>query len=560
MSEQPVKTRVFLSYSRRDAPFTHRLAAALTERGYQPDFDQSSFDPANITTGISAEDEWWQRLQEIIAAADVMVFIVTPDSAASKVCDEEIAYARGISKRIVPILRRRIDFAKAPPRLSALNVKIEFLDDGDEAFAVALDQLCTVLDVDVAWHRECARLTKLGLDWHNGGQQTDALMRPADIKSAERVFERQPRNTEPPPVLLADYLEASRSRMEEEMRRIRRITGRAFVKPALQALDAGKPEDALRLAAAGALLADDLGAEVVPELWSPMARAIFDSRTLVVLKGHSASFSPDSRRIVTWSDDDPARVWDAESGAQIACLDAHTRSVYDASFSPNGRRIVTASGDNTARVWDTESRTEIACLNAHTHRVWSASFSPDGRRIVTRSDDKTARVWDTESGAQIACLDAHTQEPWSASFSPDGRWIVTASSDNTARVWDAESGKQIACLDAHTSIVHCASFSPNGRRIVTGSSDHTARVWDAESGKEIVCLNAPWMMSVNSASFSPDGARIVAALGNFLRNKGEARVWDAESGAEIALLEWSYGQGTERFVQPRWLADRDRVC
>ena len=93
-----IKTRVFLSYSRKDGAFTHRLAGALAARGYEPDFDQSSRDPSNVSTGISAEDEWWQRLQDMIAAADAMVFIVSPDSAASRVCDEEIAYARGIGK------------------------------------------------------------------------------------------------------------------------------------------------------------------------------------------------------------------------------------------------------------------------------------------------------------------------------------------------------------------------------------------------------------------------------------------------------------------------------
>src|SRR5262245_24296596 len=124
---QAVKTRVFLSYSRRDGGFTRRLAETLASRGYAPDFDQSTFDRANITSGISAEDEWWQQLQQMITATDVMVFVVY--SAASKVCDEEIAYARNLGKRMILILRRPIDFAKAPPRLAALNVKLDFVSD-----------------------------------------------------------------------------------------------------------------------------------------------------------------------------------------------------------------------------------------------------------------------------------------------------------------------------------------------------------------------------------------------------------------------------------------------
>jgi TIR domain len=248
LSGEAVKTRVFLSYSRKDGEFTQRLAKALEARGYIADYDQSDSDPANITSGISAEDEWWQRLQDMIVATDVVVFIVTPDSAASNVCDEEIAYSRGIGKRIIPILRRAIDFAKAPPRLSALNVKIEFLDDSEEVFAAALDQLCAALDLDVAWHRENRRLTELALKWNAAGRPDDSLMRRADVKASERLLERRPKSAELPLSLLNDYLDASRARIEEDSFQLKKLLDPSIADSALQALNEGRVGDALRLA------------------------------------------------------------------------------------------------------------------------------------------------------------------------------------------------------------------------------------------------------------------------------------------------------------------------
>jgi len=44
---------------------------------------------------------------------------------------------------------------------------------------------------------------------------------------------------------------------------------------------------------------------------------------------------------------------------------------------------VTASKDSTARIWDTDSGKEIALLKGHTSPVQSAGFSPDGKRVVT---------------------------------------------------------------------------------------------------------------------------------------------------------------------------------
>ena len=45
-------------------------------------------------------------------------------------------------------------------------------------------------------------------------------------------------------------------------------------------------------------------------------------------------------------------MWDAKSGAEVLTLKGHTGIVDSASFSPDGSRIVTGSNDQTAKVWD----------------------------------------------------------------------------------------------------------------------------------------------------------------------------------------------------------------
>ena len=314
------------------------------------------------------------------------------------------------------------------------------------------------------------------------------------------------------------------------------IVGRAFVKPALQALEKGLSEHALRLAAAGALLANDIDLQLVPELWSPAARAIFQSNTHAVLKGHtdpvwSAAFSPDGKRVATASLDRTARLWDAETGKQIAVLQAHAGAVRSAAFSPDGKRVATAFDDGTARLWDAETGKQIAVLQAHAGAVNSAAFSPDGKRVATASFDGTARLWNAETGNEIAVLQAHTNWVNSAAFSSDGKRVVTASWDHTARLWDAETGKEIAILQAHTNCVSSAAFTPDGKRVATASSDGTARLWDAETGKQTAVLQAH-TGAVNSAAFSPDGKRVATAS-----DDRTARLWDAETGKQIAVLQ-----------------------
>jgi WD40 repeat protein/tRNA A-37 threonylcarbamoyl transferase component Bud32 len=257
---------------------------------------------------------------------------------------------------------------------------------------------------------------------------------------------------------------------------------------------------------------------------------------LLTLKGHtgavrSASFSPDGSRIVTASQDNTAKVWDAKTGGLVHTLTGHIRMVYWASFSPDGSRILTASGDATAKVWDAQSGAEILTRRFNT-AIFSDCFSQDGARAVAACFDQTAKVWDTQTHQGILTLRGHTAPVLFASFSHDGSRIVTASRDQTAKVWDAQTGTAILTLKGHTAPVFSASFSPDGSRVVTASRDRMAKIWDAQTGTEIFTLkgDAGGVVSA-SASFSPDGSRILTTNGDQI-----AKVWDARTGAEMFTL------------------------
>jgi WD40 repeat protein/energy-coupling factor transporter ATP-binding protein EcfA2 len=262
----------------------------------------------------------------------------------------------------------------------------------------------------------------------------------------------------------------------------------------------------------------------------------------------SAVFSPDGQLVVTtgWGGGTTPRLWEVGTGKEIAVLHGHESEVHSASFSPDGRLVVTASQDGTARLWKVETGEEIAILRGHEDMAWSASFSPDGQLVVTIGGNfgvfnveggSVVRLWEVEAGKEIAVLRGHEDGIWSAAFSPDGRLVVTTSRDKTARLWEAETGKEIACLRGHEHEVVSAIFSPDGRLVATigGESasapwtvEATVRLWEVETGKEIIVLHG------RSASFSPDW-RLVVTTGS----DDTARLWEVETGREIAILRGS---------------------
>ena len=147
-----------------------------------------------------------------------------------------------------------------------------------------------------------------------------------------------------------------------------------------------------------------------------------------------------------------------------ATLQGHTGSVVSVAFSSDSKRILTGSSDNTARLWDAETGQEMAILKGHSAIVYSVVFSPDGSRVLTGSFDKTARIWDAKTGQEKFTLQGHTEGVRSVAFGPDGKSVITGSDDKTARVWDAETGQEKFVLKGHTDLVWSVAYSPDGRR------------------------------------------------------------------------------------------------
>ena len=268
----------------------------------------------------------------------------------------------------------------------------------------------------------------------------------------------------------------------------------------------------------------------IPEALAALSSAAQSSVLLVDLRGHhgpvyGAVFSVDQDRILTWSEDGTARLWEAATGVQIGPNIEHGRMIKGAVFSADQKRILT--WNISARLWDAATGAQIGPALQHDGVVLGAVFSADQHRILTWSADGTARLWDAATGAQISPVLKHDTEVNGAVFSADQHHILTWSADGTARLWDAASGAQIGPALKHDKAVGGAVFSADQQRILTWSNDGTARLWDAASGVQIgPDLKHDWW--VYGAVFSADQQRILT-----WSYDSTARLWDAASGAQI---------------------------
>jgi WD40 repeat protein len=58
-----------------------------------------------------------------------------------------------------------------------------------------------------------------------------------------------------------------------------------------------------------------------------------------------------------------------------------------------GKTLASRSFDNTVKLWDAQTGQELATLNGHNNRITSVAFSPDGKTLASASYDYTVKLW-----------------------------------------------------------------------------------------------------------------------------------------------------------------------
>ena len=65
---------------------------------------------------------------------------------------------------------------------------------------------------------------------------------------------------------------------------------------------------------------------------------------------------------------------------------------------PRNGPIATGGSDNVVRLWDRETGQQVAQLSGHTGTIAALAF--DGTRLYSGGFDTTVRIWQFESGAE----------------------------------------------------------------------------------------------------------------------------------------------------------------
>lgn len=559
--------KIFISYKRGDEPFVRQLDQALRDHGYETWVDLTDIPPTAV---------FMDEVRAAIEQADAVVFVLTPESASSSVCGQEVEHALRHKKRLIPIVRRDVDRPGLLPALAERNW-IFFREQDD--FAAAMETLLHAIATDLEWVRTHTRLTVRAAEWERQGRDPSFLLRGSDLSEAEAALVRAGPGTEPQPTLLQqDYVLASRAeekrhheedlRAAQDLAESRRLASRRLRRGlaaslALLALAIGlgiaaawsrreaRRELARLLQASGQQDAESRSlvtglpqfvrsVSVLPWFssheeraariqiggWTgPLPRLV--AKIAPDGQAQSVSFAPDGSVLAAVDGSGILRTWNSDTARPVAGpVATGQRGRIRVEFGPLGNLVMTVSSE-TVRLWTTPHLSPFSPpIRITPAEVPWVVLSPDQSRVLTASSTEDhVLVWDARTARQLTTW-PHSSAVFSMAFSPDGRSVATGELEGAVRLWNVESNTA-QTLEPHGGPVDHLTFSADGDLLASGSGgrdDHTAHLYRTAGGAFL--RSFPHSSEVTALKFTPDGRKLISTS----RDQWVRR-WDVATGA-----------------------------
>ena len=275
---------------------------------------------------------------------------------------------------------------------------------------------------------------------------------------------------------------------------------------------------------------------------------------LVMESGHhkpvmSLAFGPDSRWLVSGSQDTTLKLWDLKTGRELRAFAGHRGMVWKMALTPDGKVLVSAGTEGAVKLWDIETGRELRNLSGPSP-VWSVAVSPDGRTFAAGSKDGLIRVWPI-SAAKKAKMLRGTDEVNSLAFGSDGDWLAAAAG-KSLDIWKISNEKKIQVLAGHQNIILGVAASRDGRWLASSDAGGTVKLWDTSTWHEI----RTWAPRPGEASFclafSPNGSLLAALVGRAIE------IWETKTGRLVKSvpLPGNYSSNFAVSFSPdgKWLA------
>ncbi|MCB9224132.1 MAG: caspase family protein [Crocinitomicaceae bacterium] len=295
------------------------------------------------------------------------------------------------------------------------------------------------------------------------------------------------------------------------------------------------------------------------------------------------AFSPDGSKIALSSSKLFAKIFDAQTGKELADLtDPDSDERCDGcntkmTWSNDGKYLMTMSNKVDAILWDAATGKKIKAFNDVRERPTILKFSPDDSHIVMSLGDQLF-AYQTKTGKKTLEIKKEGLDYFDINFDPLSNKIILPGKNSTAEIWDVSTGKRVDVLEGYLnkdrddglrfsydsywdsgilkylSLRRSFAISPDDKYMVIGGIDSTALMIELSTGKVIQEFKGHSKVVI-AFDFSPDGKTLATAGGD-----RHLKLWDVKTGKLISdigkhrelIFDLSFDNSGEKIVTASW--------
>lgn len=252
---------------------------------------------------------------------------------------------------------------------------------------------------------------------------------------------------------------------------------------------------------------------------------------------HRVAFDRRGQYLLTASEDQTARIWNADSGEPVTPPLRHDAAVRFAAWSPDSACILTCGEDGRVRLWSIRQLSTSPSIARHQSEVNVVAFTKSGDKYIAATDDGSVTLRDVRTGEPVGPVYKHPDIVWMALFDKSERRIATCCLDRNIRIWNIGNAEPKSVIPLGGGVVDMV-LSGDGQMLLVGCDDGALSLIDLETGKPLLerregdadkagNLKSEYQGRLRVAIDATASRFISGGMGRIIK------IWDARTGAVL---------------------------